>query len=193
MNITLWHGGRDLEYNYREYSGSKKGRWEHGPGLYLTTHYDRARQYSKGNGSTYKVNVECNNNIKDVIIPVEAINEFINRHVIKSKQKELLEDVYSNIERMKRPGIIAENFLNLIINLNAIQNTNTIVLNKFLVEHNVDYGLVKRYGGREEDVVIIFNNKCIKSVNKITAKDVIKDDYEIIIFNEDKSNIKKSI
>ena len=42
--MNVWHGGK-LEDSYQDSISHKKGRWEHGPGLYLTTHYDTAKKY----------------------------------------------------------------------------------------------------------------------------------------------------
>lgn len=176
--IELWHGGRDLEFNYKEFGNTRKNRWEHGPGLYLTTHYDRARNYAKGGGKTYLVTVEEGNNIDNVLIDISLVNEFVANNIIKSKQKSILDDLYENMNRTNTtPSIHANVLVNLIINLEAISNTKTKKLNQFLVENNVDYGIVNRYSGREENVMVIFNNKKIKSVKSISAKDVLSEDY----------------
>ena len=63
--LTLWHGGRALEHDYKK-SLPAKGLWEHGPGLYLTTSYLRAKQYAKGGGTTYSVTVEEGKDIENV-------------------------------------------------------------------------------------------------------------------------------
>lgn len=176
--IELWHGGRDLEFSYKEFGNTRKNRWEHGPGLYLTTHYDRARNYAKGGGKTYLVTVEEGNNIDNVLIDISLVNEFVANNIIKSKQKSILDDLYENMNRTNTtPSIHANVLVNLIINLEAISNTKTKKLNQFLVENNVDYGIVNRYSGREENVMVIFNNKKIKSVKFISAKDVLSEDY----------------
>lgn len=191
MKITLWHGGRDLEYSYREFKPSNKGRWEYGPGLYLSTSYERARKYSKGNGSTYKVSVECENNINTIFLDVNLVNEFINRYCVKSKQKELMIDVYDNINRTTQNNKIrADYFLNLIINSDSIKSKNTKELNDFLVSNSVDYAIETRYGGGDESILIIFNNKSIKSVKKIMAKDVLLEEYNLLI---DLNNTKLKI
>lgn len=178
--IKLWHGGRNLESDYLEFKGSKKDRWQHGPGLYLTTHYDRASQYAKGNGKTYMVTIEEGNDIKDISIDISFINEFVICNVKKSKQKEILNDIYQNMNRMNsNPLVKAEVFLNLIINHDAITIPKTKLLNKFLVNHNVDYCAVNNYGGRDEKILVVFNNKKIKSVKPLYSKDVVLEDYQL--------------
>lgn len=178
--ITMWHGGRDLEYSYKE-SISAKGLWEHGPGLYLTTSYSRARQYAKGGGTTYKVIVQEGNDVSSVNIPIEKVTEFIENTVIKNKKSGLLLDIHSNMKRMNITSHIkAEHFLNLVINLEAIKKNNTDKLSNFLVESGADYGFTSHYGGNEETVMVIFNKLKIKSVKKVIAKEVDLKDYDLI-------------
>lgn len=178
--IKLWHGGRNLQHSYNEYKGSGKGRWEHGPGLYLTTHYETARKYAKGGGTTYMVEVEEGNDIDNILLPIEKVNEFIVKNIIKSKQKNLIEDIYNNMHRLKSNTHIKANyFLNLVFNLEAISSSKTAYLNSFLVENNVDYGLVKRFSGRDETLLVVFNNQKIKSVKSIHANEVNLSQYEL--------------
>lgn len=177
--LTLWHGGRDLEYDYKK-SLPAKGLWEHGPGLYLTTSYLRAKQYAKGGGTTYHVSVEEGIDIENVKIPIEKVADFISENVIKSKRTELLEDVHSNMKRMNSTSHIkAEYFLNLCINLEAIKKSNTAKLCDFLVESGADYGFTKNYGGSDETVMVVYNREKIKAVKKVAAKDVQLDSYTL--------------
>lgn len=192
--ITLWHGGRYLESQYKEVISSKKGRWEHGPGLYLTTHYDTAYQYSKGGGKTYMVEIELGNNIKDILLNIEVVNEFVSKYVIGSKKKELLNDLYENMHRMNSmPFINAEHVLNLIFNLDAITSTKTKELANFLVENGVDYGTVNRFKGRDESVLVVYNREKIKKVQAISAKDVILDQWELPFISQDITQQSKKL
>jgi hypothetical protein len=179
-SIILWHGGRDLEYSYRENHSFKKSRWEHGPGLYLTTHYERASKYAKGGGKTYKVEIEEGNDINNIKIDLLHVNEFINQYIIKSKKAELLDCIYDNVKRMNSGNqICADYFLNLIINMDAITTPKANHLQNFLVSHNVDYSVVNNFGGRNETVLVVFNQEKIKKVKHVSAKDVSLNDWEL--------------
>jgi len=187
-NITLWHGGRDLEFNYRDPKPSSKGRWEHGPGLYLTTHYETARDYAKGGGKTYKVDFELGINIQNVMIPLEQALLFIYDNATKKKQKTIIEDIHENMKRMNLIDKVEANvFLNLLFNYDAIVGSKTLKLNRFLVENGVDYGVVNRFKGRDETVFVIYNLDKIKKVKPISAKDVDLKDFELEL-NLDKKN-----
>lgn len=182
MTITydLWHGGRDLEYNYDKPKASPKGRWEGGPGLYLTTHYETARKYAKGGGSTYKVSFEIGNHIKDVLIPIDSVIDFVNKNVVGKHRKDIIEDIHNNNKRMNTIGeCSAEVLVNLCINYEALKGEKTINLNRFLVEHGVDYGTIDYFSGRDETVVILYNLDKINKVNSVKAKDVSLDEFEL--------------
>ena len=190
--IKLWHGGRNLENNYRNYQPSKKGNWEHGPGLYLTTHYDTAYTYAKGGGKTYQVEVEIGRDIKDVLVDISLVNEFVCSHITKSKAKNLLKDLYSNMHHRKsQPKIHIETLVNLVINNDALVHSKTHLLTKFLVDNGVDYGMVNRFKGREEVVMVVYNKEKIKKVNVIPAKNVNPDQWILTILTSPPSSSHK--
>lgn len=192
--IKLWHGGRNLESSYKD-NIPCKGLWEYGPGLYLTTSYERARKYAKGGGSTYAVEVYQGNDIDKIDLPIEKVQDFISENVIGSKKKEMLEDIHSNMKRLNNTkGVQAQTFLNLIINNEAVKKTKTHILNEFLVANSIDYGIVTNYGGSDETVLVVFNRAKIKSVKKTNASDVSLDDYSMpFAFNSINQNKKIGI
>lgn len=178
--LTLWHGGRDLEYNYHTFQSSRKGKWEHGPGIYLTTHYERASSYAKGGGKTYLVEFSEGKHIEDIKLSLADVYEFVNTYTIKKKSKEVIDCIKNNAQRTSSDDTIrASYFLNIMINFDAVSPSKTNYLNQFLVEHGVDYGTVNNFGGRPETVFIIFNNKIIQKVKSVASKDVHLNQWEI--------------
>lgn len=181
MEIVLWHGGRNLEYNYRENFSSKKGRWEHGAGLYLTTHYETARKYSKGNGKTYEVTVELEPEkcITNIDLPIESVLNFYSRNIKKSMLPVCSESLNKCMKRMKNTETVcAESFQNIIINNEGISHHKSNLITEFLVENGIQYGLVKNYAGRDETVLVVYDKSIVKKVNFILAKDVSLELYE---------------
>jgi hypothetical protein len=176
--LTLWHGGRDLESSYHEVRSHAKGRWEHGPGLYLTTHYDTAAKYAKGGGKLYKVTVRKGTDISEVEISFNDAMDFVNSNVKGSKRKQMETDLANNMSRRNAKSIPAEVMINLCLNCEAIPNTKTNVLRQFLIDQGVDYAWVNRYGGRNESVMVVINPKIITRVQVVPAKDV-KDGFEL--------------
>lgn len=167
MEMELYHGGKDLEYDYREVKSQGKGRWEYGPGLYLTNDRSTAERYSRGSRKMYRVEIELDGaqELSTVTIPPHDVMAFVDRNVKGAKKKEMAEMLKSGMER--RGAIYASALVNLCINLEAIQNSKTSALRQFLIDHGADYSLVKSYGGRSgADVYVIFNPKIIKKVSR---------------------------
>ncbi len=174
--MTLWHGGRGLQFNHMEMLPAKKGRWEYGPGLYLTTHYDRARDYAKGGGTVYKVIVEKGTELSQVDVELTDAIDFVNRYVIGKHRKDIINDLKNNFNRS---GILKLAILiNLCINYDALSSKNTVDLRKFIIEKGADYEISKGYGGRSETIVIVFNPSVIKKVIPTKAADVHPDEYQ---------------
>ena len=107
--VTLYHGGRNLERNHLETIAHKKGNWEYGPGLYLTTHYDTAYKYAKGGGKVFKVTVEEGREADDVRLTREVIEKFAKQHVIGRKRQIVADAVNRNINRLKSDDISGRN------------------------------------------------------------------------------------
>ena len=178
--ITMYHGGRDLEYSYSDFVPAKKNRWEFGPGLYVTSHFDRARSYAKGGGKVYKVEFELGKPIEVVKIPFDDVNGFIMSNVVGKLREQVLEDIHGNMKRMNLTSHVeADVFLNLMINYDAVIGKKTVDLAKFLVEQGVDYLADHRFGGRDETICAIFNRKAIKRVKSVKPSDVPVSDYEL--------------
>ena len=167
--LTLWHGG-NLEIE-KDAIMHKGGRWEHGPGLYLTTHYDTARKYAKGARKLYRVVIRRGTNLSDARIPVARAVDFVGTYVIGTKRK----DVVSRIEKhAKASDIDADTFLNILINEDAVKSTYTDKLREFLVQNGIDYSIVDNAFGWHERMLVLFNMKNIVSKTRVLPKDKIE-------------------
>ena len=182
--ITLWHGGKGLEHSHSEVASSKKGRWQHGPGLYLTNSYARAQEYARGGRKVYRVTINRGTDITKVELPYKDVLAFANQYVSASKRKQFLMSIQENMERMGGDTVSANVFLNLIINWEAIQSSKTNILAQFLVQHGVDYAIDKFGGYENEQVVVLFNRNKIVSVVPVVPKTIGGDDFKINPINE---------
>lgn len=178
--MTFWHGG-NLD---RDFDSHKSGQWEYGPGLYLTTQYDVVQKYARGSRKLYKITVEKGVNINDVYLPLDIILNFVNMYIIKSKKNDVLTSINN---RQKDNKLNVEIFLNIIINNNAIKNSQTSILKDFFVNNGIDYSLVYNAFGWGETMMILFNMKKIVSSTVFNSKDRL-DDY-----NFPKNFIKSNI
>ena len=174
--ITMWHGGRNLESDYLEVKAHKKGRWEHGPGLYLTSHFDRAVQYAKGGGKLYRVSFRPGRLLDEVVVPIDDMIDFVTRNVPARYRRDIIADLRNNMARRGGEGVIAEVLVNLCLNYEALPNSRTDRLRQFLIDHGVDM-MKTRYGGRDETVVAIINPRIITHVEAVKVGDVPTDEY----------------
>jgi len=165
---TFWHG-RNLD-NMKDDINHAKSRYEYGPGLYLTTSYELAKDYAKGSRKLYMVTVDNGNDISDCSIKRDAIDEFVYMNVISSKKKLVKEA----LDRWTRnDGMVsADIFLNIMLNESAVKPTNAGKIRTFLVESGVDYHVTGniRYNG---EMMVLFNMKKIVKVQRVLPTDDI--------------------
>lgn len=178
--MTLWHGGRGLEFSYNEMMPHKKGRLEHGPGLYLTTHYDTAFKYAKGGGKVYSVTIRKGTPIDNVVVTLREAMDFVKRYAIKKFQSSIISDLEHMSFRNVQDRIKISAVVNLCLNYDALRPSSTVALRQFLIKNGADYEISPRFGGRDETIVILFNPELITSVKPIKAaevdvEDIIKD------------------
>lgn len=177
--IILYHGGRGLEYGgHREIVPNAKGRWEHGPGLYLTTSYSRAKNYAKGGRKVYKIVIKRGKNLRGSTIPYQEVQQFTKQYIAASKRKSFIEELNTIMARYNLTDKVpADVFVNLIINDDLLQSSKTPILNKFLVDNGIDYSIVTNYGGSGETVVALFNRNLIISASLLGKEEIT--DYDI--------------
>jgi hypothetical protein len=162
--MNFWHGG-NLD-NYDDIIAQKNGRYEYGPGLYITTSYDVATRYSKGSRKLYLVTIEKGKDIQDSYLSLDSVKDFMSKYVVSSKRKEILLrlEKFTDGENM----VPADVFNNNILNSKGIKSTNIRFLREFYVSNGIDYELVFNPFGWGEDMIVLYNMN--KIVNTIQVK-----------------------
>lgn len=177
--MELWHGGK-LPGIISRIEQPKPGRWEMGPGLYLTTHYSTAQRYAKGGRKVYRVSLVSGKNLGAAAVSQDVLFHFINKTYSKVNAK-VLKDYYNDPMNKPRSSVAGmlklENLLNLTINDELLRPSKAVRLAEFFVECGVDYSVNRHFGGRNETVLVVFNPKIIKKVVPVSAKDW-KPDWE---------------
>jgi hypothetical protein len=168
--MNFWHGG-NLD-NYDDIIAQRNGRYEYGPGLYLTSSYEVVTKYAKGSRKLYLVTVEKGVDINDSFLSVESIMDFMSKYVIGSKRKEILDRLNRYIEDGKVPADI---FNNIVLNSKGIKSSNTRYLREFYVSNGIDYEMVFNPFGWGEDMMVLYDMK--KIVNTIQVKSGDRFDY----------------
>jgi hypothetical protein len=169
--MSLWHGG-NLDDAYDETKIQKKGRFEYGPGLYLITHYQTAQKYSKGSRKLYMVTIKKGMDANDASIPLADILEFVDDYIIKNKRKEILQA----LSRYKDKGEVpASNFINMMVNYEAIKSSQTNAFRNFLVLKGIDYLSVDHpFGWSDTVMIVLFNMRMIIDKQVVAPNDKIE-------------------
>jgi hypothetical protein len=171
--MNFWHGG-NLD-DYTDIIAQKNGRYEFGPGLYITTNYDTAVKYSKGKRKLYIITVEKGVDITDAFLDLDVIMNFINDYVISSKKKEIKHRIQKYVIDGRMKAFI---FNNIILNESAVKASNIKQLRQLYVDNNIDYEIVNNAFGWGEDMMVLYNMKKIVNVIQIKPSDQI-DKYDL--------------
>lgn len=166
--MNFWHGGNLDEYN--DLIAQKAGRYEYGPGLYITTKYDVAAKYSKGSRKLYLITVQEGVDINDAFFDINIAKDFVDKYVIKSKRKEVLERINKFDNEGKIKGYI---FNNILINEKAVKPINTQKLRQFYIDNGVDYEIVENAFGWGEKMMVLYNMKKIVNIIQVKSGDKI--------------------
>jgi hypothetical protein len=165
--MSLWHGGNlDATVKY------KTGRSEYGPGLYLITKYEAVRKYAKGSRKLYMITIATGRSTAEVTIPLDDVLNFVNLYVVAAKRK----DVTARMTNLAKDGnnVLAQHFINVIVNEDAVRPGNKAIEREFLVQHGCDYQVVNNpFGWGNATMIVLFNMNKIVGTKVVTPKDKI--------------------
>ena len=163
--LKTYHGG-NLDELFDFSKATSASRYEYGPGLYLTTNYNVAKKYARGNRKLYMVTIEEGTDISDVMLDMTRVTEFVKSNVIKSRQKDYMDRLSKYVidGRVK-----ARLFNNILLNEKVLQTSKLKDLRQFYIDNGIDYELVDNAFGWGETMVVLFN------MNKIVDKRVIRE------------------
>ena len=151
--MHFWHGGNLDEI--KDAVAHKKGRYEYGAGLYLTTSHNVVEKYIKGGRKLYYVVVEKGNDLSDVDLDLDNVNEFVNSYVIENK----INDVNSRLAKYIKDNKISASIFNNIMLSGVISSTNTDKLRDFLINNDIDYELIDNAFGWHEQMMVLYDMK----------------------------------
>lgn len=189
--LVFWHGStREKHWDRHEafVRPAKKGRTEHGPGIYMTTSFERARSYAKGGGVVFKFEIEPDLRwIDNVIVPVEAVRMLALTMPSGSKAKRIeisgqLGRVSERQEaRIGRGNIYLSSFVNLLVNADALVGTNAPFIAAALVELGADAELVDppRRLSPNEQWLVLYNPAKVRRAFVVRTSDVPVSEYDL--------------
>ena len=173
MTIELWHGGRRW-LERPTVQPPRKKRYECGPGIYLSTSYERARKYAPGNGTTTRVTLDSNINwLEHKKLPLQAMLDYV-RKTSGFRKRDLVACELQALADQRGTDELPLSFLvNLCVCHDVLCGQQGLNLANWLVEQGVDASLHRL--NRDEQWVVVFNPHIIKSYQAIPAAQVSLD------------------
>lgn len=175
--FKLWHGGARWESG-PEIKPVKAGRYEAGPGIYLTSSYERARKYAKGGKVTTMVTLVDKSKIRwleSAKLDRSAILKFLyNTPRLRNRTQ-----IAEYFEKFGADVVPANNLVNLCVNHDALVGMNGQVMAKWLVDQGIDASLHSPTSG--ESWVVVFNPKIIKLHTVVPANMVSLSQYDLTV------------
>lgn len=154
--IRLYHGGSQWK-GPPEVRPPKKGRAEHGAGIYLTTSLDTARKYAAGNKIVTAV---------DLSLPIRLANgSFVSyrtatnfAYSLPAKQRKLVSEAIARVRQKMPAAMPADSLVAIAVNSDASHGAHGNELTRILVANGVDALLVNF---ASEDWLVLFNASAI--------------------------------
>ncbi len=167
--VEMWHGGSRWDGD-PEIRPPKQGRYEAGPGLYLTNQYDRARKYAKGGKVVTRVVLKDNIRwLADARLPYHTLVEFVQSAPRMSAKKAILADL---VRCKDREGDLlpVSRLVNLCINHEALAGKAGQHLAAWLTEQGIDADL--HSPGHGEDWVVVYNPAIIRRFEVVPGSSI---------------------
>jgi len=167
----FFHGGNLDYFDYNEIIIPKKGKYEYGFGLYLTSSRKIADTYSKGSRKLYLV--ELDNDIvdlNDVFVNINEVNSTLKTILSKNDFLKLQQPLNRVAERFE--GEINLGTLNIImINNDILKPKYGKAIIKFFISKGADAYVDRNTFGWHETTVVLFNFDKIKNIEKLDRND----------------------
>jgi len=174
--IQLWHGGRRW-VGGPEIQPPRAGKYECGPGIYLTTRYHRARSYTGGSGVTTLVTLREPRWLEQRELPLAKLEAFVRETPRFRKRDAVLADLEAATSRLGRDTVPVSYLVNLGVNHDALAGNVGLQMASWLADQGIDASLYN--AGGQEQWVVVFNPKIITEYRTVSASDVALDLYEL--------------
>lgn len=166
--IYCWHGSQRWT-GRPDVQPSAKGRYECGPGIYLTTHRGRASQYAKGAGSLVVVELDPNTRfLESARLTRAQMEDALESMPHMRNRKKVKADLDASAAHHPDGLLPACYLVNFCIDHNALGGEAGPELARWLSSNGIDASLHSPTSG--EEWVVVFNPAVIKSSLKVSSK-----------------------
>lgn len=169
QTLNFWHGARRWE-NPPTLRPSRSGRYECGPGVYLSNHLSTARKYSKGGGQAVLVCLSPDINLleESFLTLQEQLDGLSVLPRVKSK-KNIIDDLNQAATRHHQKPMPASYLLNLCVNYESLSGKSGVALANWYASKNIDASLVSQ--SNDENWIVVFNPEKIISAKVYNSSD----------------------
>jgi len=173
--FQMYHGGSRWSTS-PEIRPSKVGRYEGGPGIYLTNNYETARKYAKGGNVVQLVDIRSAfTDLNSVRVTLSELISFVNNIQGMKKKKEIISDLNRVSARTQKLDIPLEVLNNLIVNWEAGSGSVGVQVAEYFVSKGVDATIQDQSG--DEFWLVVFNPKIIINYEVVDPKKLSVDNY----------------
>lgn len=175
--MELWHGGARWEGG-PEVQPPKAGRYEAGPGIYLTTRYLRARDYARAGKVTTLVTLRDEIRwLEQAKLPLATIDAYVRDTPRFPKRDRILANLARYGEEFDRDAFPVSIFVNTCVNNDVLTGKQGVLIAKWLVEQGIDASLYDKGSG--EQWVVVFNPAAIRRHEVVSATKVSLAQYDL--------------
>lgn len=166
-----FHGGNLDQFDYNEIIIPKKGKYEYGFGLYLTSSRKIADQYSKGSRKLYLVELENDiTDLNNIYVNFEEVVSVLKTILSKNDFIKLQSPIQKLSERFD--GQVNLGSLNIImINYDILKPKYGKDLIKYFISKGADAYVDHNTFGWHETTVVLFNFDKIKNIERLDRND----------------------
>ena len=147
----------------------RKGRAEHGPGIYLTNRLETARKYAGGARTVLRVEVEPPSLwLEDAVVPTDVLVGWVMDRRGLRKKREIVDDLVTR-GRGRLPSGQSYPFvlLNLLVNHGVVTGEHGPAIARFLSSLGISASHVER--GGDEDWVVLFDPSKVRRWERVAA------------------------
>ena len=167
--VQFYHGGSKW-LEKPSIMPTKNNRYEYGPGIYLTTSYNRAKSYAKGSNIVQIISVDFPKIVlpKSVKLDISEVLKLLSSIRVKNR-KRLTDDLKMSFDR---GDTTADILINLLVNNEALGGDSGPIVAAWLADHGVTADINRMHS---EEWLVVFDPSIILKATKVDPKKVTSD------------------